>query len=209
MANNKLYKSSVIKDLQNAINTNQCIIKPYKDWNFIESGFRSCGIFMRFIKNPSTGFLEKYMSLPDELNNEVYKTWKQFPIYKFLYKDIRNNNRDFLENTPYNFVQYIVNDKKYYALIRKLIEITSDELSEENKIEFIKEYCDIIIDSRYYSIVKICPAADEFISWAIDDKKSMLAFNPTPAETSNISSDNTEDEYYNDNTSENIEDPLF
>lgn len=207
MANNKLYKSSVIKDLQNAINTGQCIIKPYKNYDFINSGFRSCGIFMRFIPNTSTGFLEKYMSLPDELTNELYKIWKEFPIYKFIYKDVRKDTRDFVENTPYSYVKYQVNDKTYYALIRKLVEVTSDELTEEEKIEFIKEYCDIMIDSRYYSVIKICCTSDEIPSWAIDDKISMLAFHPEyMADKSN--DDNSEDEYYNDNN-ENSEDPLF
>ena len=209
MANNKLYKTSVMKELQNAINANNCIITPYKDWDFTNSGFRSCGIFMRFLKNESNGKVERYMVLPDDLTHEQYKIWKESPIYKFLYRDLQKDIRDFIGNTPYSIVQYSVNNNKYYVLIRKLIEITSDELSEDDKVEFIKEYCDIMIDSRYYSIIKINLVNDECNSWGFDDKLSLLSFHPTDSEQlDNHITESSEDEYYNDNTTETME-PLF
>lgn len=203
----KLYTTSAMHDLQSAIKNNKAIITPYKDYSFLQNGYRSCGITMRFNKNDKD-MVEKFVFMPDDMTNAIYKEWNKFPIYKFTYSDYRKDKKDFCENTPYSYVKYTVNDVEYLALIRKLIEITDDAMSEEDKVDFVKEYCDLIIDSRYYAIIKIVPYSD-YNPWMQNDKTSMIAFNKEVNMDNAIDTDDDIDPYMPNNDTPENELPLF
>lgn len=206
----KLYQHSVIKELQYAIQTNNVTITPYKDYSFIMTGIKSCGIHMTFYHDPKLDRLCKCTYMPENMNNAIYKEWENFALGKFLFKDIKNNVLDINDNTVYSKVVYTTSDgKEMKALIRKLIETTGDTLSDEERLQFLKQYCDIIIDDRYYAIIKI--SDNVRAGWCIDDKKSMVTIKPIDE----FSMGNIYDTEDDNNTSDNDmyngenEDPLF
>ena len=91
MANTNLYTANILKELQHAVNSNNAIITPYKDYSFLNHGIKSCGIFIKyFIDN---GRYSKMMNLPDDLTTELMSVWKTYPINKFLFKDWKNDKR--------------------------------------------------------------------------------------------------------------------
>lgn len=206
----KLYQHSVIKELQYAIQTNNVKITPYKDYSFIKTGIRSCGILVTFYHDASLNRLSKCTYMPENMTNAVYKEWQAFALGKFLYSDIKNNTLDINDNTVYSEVIYTTSDgKEMRALIRKLIETTGDTLSDEERLHFLKQYCDVIIDDRYYAIIKIMENTG--LGWNVDDKVSMVTIKPIdefsynhPYEDTDDSAAETNDMYNSEN-----EDPLF
>lgn len=206
----KLYQHSIIKEIQYAIQTNNVTITPYKDYSFIKTGIKSCGIHMTFFHDPSLNRLCKCTYMPDNMNNAIYKEWESYAVGKFMFKDIKNNVLDINDNTVYSEVTYKTSEGvAMRCLIRKLIEVTGDTLSDEDRLQFLKQYCDLIIDDRYYAVIKVLPA--DTYGWNVDDKTSMVTIKPLDEfgcyqtydndEISNIDTDNM---YNNEN-----EEPLF
>ena len=125
-------------------------------------------------------------------------------------KDYKKDTRDFIGNTLYHEITFVLNGEQVKVLIRLLNEITDTTLSDSEKNELIKQYGDITIDDKYFSIIKIIKD-NQRNSWASPDiYRSLDTF---------IDMDLSEGESYidsnNDADIENIEDdsmssdPLF
>ena len=125
-------------------------------------------------------------------------------------KDYKKDARDFIGNTLYHEITFVLNGERVRVLIRLLNEITDTALPDSEKDELIKQYGDITIDNKYFSIIKIIKDNPKN-SWASSDTyRSLETF---------IDMDLSEGESYidsnNDTDIENIEDdsmssdPLF
>lgn len=207
MGNNKLYFPHILKTLQNAVKSGQVTITPYKDYSFISNGIVSCGALLKFYIDSSTGKHCRYVRMPDDMTTELMKIWKTYPIYKFLFNDWKENKLDFIGNTVYSVVIYNDNNNiKHAALIRKLEEINEDTIEEHDKLQFIKDNCDLIIDDRYYAVLKITTVSEHGIyNWVANDKKSYITYNAE----SNNSTEEYSDEMYTVDEQENIDEGLF
>jgi hypothetical protein len=86
----ELYKSEIIKDLQNSVNQGFYHINSYTDYDFLTygNGIYSNGIRMNLKVDPSTGRRDVELVIKDQsLGNEFIKQWKQTAIGKFFIKD--------------------------------------------------------------------------------------------------------------------------
>lgn len=207
MAHNKLYTASIIKELQNAVNTNKIIITPYKDYSFLTPGIKSCGSLIRFYIDKSSGKPSKMINMASDLTTELHTLWKSYSINKFLFNDWKNNKKDFVENTVYSEIKFTTSSgEQLKVLVRKLEEISENILNDQEKLEFIKEYCDLIIDGRYFTVIKIQPYYDDDQYWLMDDKSVYITFtfdNIIPLNST--SSEVDDNNIYNDNLNDNNE----
>ena len=152
----KLYNKDFIKSIQQAINKTKIKMTTFKDYSFMMPFIQIAEIKLQLYVNSSTNRREIMLIINNtDINSEYIKEWKTTAPGKFICNDFKNDNRDFIGNTLYHEISFISNNIKYKAIIRLLDEITHNDLSEEDKNEYIKLYGDIKIDNTYFSIIKI------------------------------------------------------
>ena len=182
----KLYNAHSIKSLQNEIKTGNIKMNVFKDFSFLTNKITSGEITLR-------GFFDT------SLNKK--KEWKKSAIGKFLIKDYKSDNRDFMGNLLYYEIYYTHNDIKYKGIIRLLNEISDPEISDADKDVLISDYGDIKIDDRYFSIIKLCFDNDK-TAWETEDSFIFRNKNITDNDIQNYSSiieNITTDEEIDDN----------
>lgn len=204
----KLYNAHSIKSLQNEIKTGNIKMNVFKDFSFLTNKITSGEITLRGFFDTSLNRKEvEFIIYNTDINSEYLKEWKNSAIGKFLIKDYKSDNRDFMGNLLYYEIYYTHNDIKYKGIIRLLNEISDPEISDADKKVLISEYGDIKIDDRYFSIIKLCFDNDK-TAWETEDSFIFRNKNITDNDIQNYSSiieNITTDEEIDDN----YQDPLF
>ena len=204
----KLYNAHSIKSLQNEIKTGNIKMNVFKDFSFLTNKITSGEITLRGFFDTSLNKKEvEFIIYNTDINSEYLKEWKKSAIGKFLIKDYKSDNRDFMGNLLYYEIYYTHNDIKYKGIIRLLNEISDPEISDADKDVLISDYGDIKIDDRYFSIIKLCFDNDK-TAWETEDSFIFRNKNITDNDIQNYSSiieNITTDEEIDDN----YQDPLF
>ena len=133
-------------------------MKTFKDYSFLLPGIKIAELKLKFVMTDDKRDVEVFISNSD-INGTYIKEWKKTAAGNFLVKDFKNDNRDFIGNTLYHELEFfdIVTRENFKVILRLLNEITYITLSEEEKEELIKQYGEIKIDNRYFSVIKIYP----------------------------------------------------
>lgn len=204
----KLYNAHSIKSLQNEIKTGNIKMNVFKDFSFLTNKITSGEITLRGFFDTSLNKKEvEFIIYNTDINSEYLKEWKKSAIGKFLIKDYKSDNMDFMGNLLYYEIYYTHNDIKYKGIIRLLNEISDPEISDADKDVLISDYGDIKIDDRYFSIIKLCFDNDK-TAWETEDSFIFRNKNITDNDIQNYSSiieNITTDEEIDDN----YQDPLF
>ena len=90
------------------------------------------------------------------INNEYISVWKTYAPGHFLIRDWKKEIRDKNGNSPYYVVHYSHGPNKMKALLRRLIEVEENTISETDKKRMMNDYADLTIDGIHYAIIKIC-----------------------------------------------------
>ena len=90
------------------------------------------------------------------INNEYISVWKTYAPGHFLIRDWKKEIRDKNGNSPYYVVHYSHGANKMKALLRRLIEVEENTISETEKKRMMNDYADLTIDGIHYAIIKIC-----------------------------------------------------
>ena len=90
------------------------------------------------------------------INNEYISVWKTYAPGHFLIRDWKKEIRDKNGNSPYYVVHYSHGPNKMKALLRRLIEVEENTISETGKRRMMNDYADLTIDGIHYAIIKIC-----------------------------------------------------
>ena len=206
----KIYSKNLISSIQNVINSAKFKMKTFHEYDFCEI-LESTGIRIRFYINEKLNKRECMLIIHNtDITSKYISDWRTSAPGKFCMKDYKKDTRDFIGNTLYHEITFVLNGEQVKVLIRLLNEITDTTLSDSEKNELIKQYGDITIDNKYFSIIKIIKD-NQRNSWASPDiYRSLDTF---------IDMDLSEGESYidsnNDADIENIEDdsmssdPLF
>lgn len=167
------YPIQMIKALQNAINNgNVELISTYKDYSFLKPSITCSSLILRCTE--TNGKSDIILTLPTAATKEYIRQWKgESAAGHFLIKDYKKQifNDD---NTLYTKIVYTVDNVKYKALLRNLIEINDDSILDEDKDALITMFADITINDNVYSIIKILPYNNNN-SWGNTDIYSRLS----------------------------------
>lgn len=160
----ELYKSEIIKDLQNSVNQGLYHINSYSDYDFLTygNGIYSNGIRINLKVDPSTGRREAELVIHDQtIGNEFMKQWRETAVGKFFIKDWRKETKDIMGNVPYYTISYTNgNGVKMCGIIRLVIEYYMNDIPQD-ELEYIQShYADIKIENRYYSVIKLWKESD-------------------------------------------------
>lgn len=90
------------------------------------------------------------------INHEYISVWKTYAPGHFLIRDWKKEIRDKNGNSPYYVVHYSHGGNKMKALLRRLIEVEENTISETDKKRMMNDYADLTIDGIHYAIIKIC-----------------------------------------------------
>ena len=210
----KIYNKQIIKNIQHCIKNANIKMKVLNDYSFFETNKITCGeITLHFYYNKEADKREvEYIISNSDVNAIYIKDWKTSAPGKFLMKDYKNDVRDIMNNnTPYYEINFTTHDKNYKGLVRLLIEVSDTTISEEDKNVLINNYGDLMIDDRYFSIIKLNDD-DGLNLWNTKEKLKLLE---TTFESDNkISSiiDNTDiitSADSEEQEEEQLSDPLF
>ena len=90
------------------------------------------------------------------IDHEYISVWKTYAPGHFLIRDWKKEIRDKNGNSPYYVVHYSHGPNKMKALLRRLIEVEENTISETRKRRMMNDYADLTIDGIHYAIIKIC-----------------------------------------------------
>lgn len=90
------------------------------------------------------------------IDHEYISVWKTYAPGHFLIRDWKKEIRDKNGNSPYYVVHYSHGPNKMKALLRRLIEVEENTISETDKKRMMNDYADLTIDGIHYAIIKIC-----------------------------------------------------
>lgn len=90
------------------------------------------------------------------VDHEYISVWKTYAPGHFLIRDWKKEIRDKNGNSPYYVVHYSHGPNKMKALLRRLIEVEENTISETDKKRMMNDYADLTIDGIHYAIIKIC-----------------------------------------------------
>ena len=90
------------------------------------------------------------------IDHEYISVWKTYAPGHFLIRDWKKEIRDKNGNSPYYVVHYSHGSNKMKALLRRLIEVEENTISETGKRRMMNDYADLTIDGIHYAIIKIC-----------------------------------------------------
>lgn len=90
------------------------------------------------------------------IDHEYISVWKTYAPGHFLIRDWKKEMRDKNGNSPYYVVHYSHGPNKMKALLRRLIEVEENTISESGKRRMMNDYADLTIDGIHYAIIKIC-----------------------------------------------------
>lgn len=90
------------------------------------------------------------------IDHEYISVWKTYAPGHFLIRDWKKEIRDKNGNSPYYVVHYSHGGNKMKALLRRLIEVEENTISETEKKRMMNDYADLTIDGIHYAIIKIC-----------------------------------------------------
>ena len=90
------------------------------------------------------------------IDHEYISVWKTYAPGHFLIRDWKKEIRDKNGNSPYYVVHYSHGGNKMKALLRRLIEVEENTISETGKRRMMNDYADLTIDGIHYAIIKIC-----------------------------------------------------
>lgn len=206
----KIYSNSLIKTIQNTINSGKAKVEAYKEYNEFFGYISSMQLLMQARQYPD-GKRESILNIQNsDISTAFIKEWKQTATGKFLPKDFKKDNKDFLGNTLYHKLTLTLNNIPVRILIRLLNEVSDETISEADKQEYIKLYGDITIDGKYFSIIKI-EDIDKYDGWSSRDKWRNLdiSISDTTYE-SNVYIEETQD--FDDDSNDiddNSSEPLF
>ena len=103
----KLYNAHSIKSLQNEIKTGNIKMNVFKDFSFLTNKITSGEITLRGFFDTSLNRKEvEFIIYNTDINSEYLKEWKKSAIGKFLIKDYKSDNRDFMGNLLYYEIYY-------------------------------------------------------------------------------------------------------
>lgn len=151
----KIYPQDLVKSIQKVIDTGKVEITTFKNYdeNFIKE-INSCDIHIKFTIDKD-GRRDAIMVINNsDITSQFINTWRTSAPGKFMARDFKRNNMDFIGNTLYHVVKFELNGEKMMMLVRLLNEITEDCTVEEVK-QFIEDYGDLTISKKIFSIIKI------------------------------------------------------
>ena len=207
----KLYPNALIQAIQTVINTGKIEIETYKDYSFFT--------LLNSLEIKLKPYYDSYRNRQDcmiEINNsdvtsQFIKDWKSTSVGKFFRKDYINDKRDFIGNTLYHCISLTIGETKIKVLVRLLNEITEDDIKESDKNDLIKTYGDLLIDGKYFSIIKIIDDND-VTTWGSWDKyksRDNIIYSETYDANSYIDEESDTDNEANNIADEESSEPLF
>lgn len=163
----KIYPQDLVKSIQKVIDTGKVEITTFKNYdeNFIKE-INSCDIHIKFTIDKD-GRRDAIMIVNNsDITSQFINTWRTSAPGKFMARDFKRNNMDFIGNTLYHVVKFELNGEKMMMLVRLLNEITEDCTVEEVK-QLIEDYGDLTISKKIFSIIKIVKdnGRDGWNSW--------------------------------------------
>lgn len=209
----KIYNSSLIKSIQDVINSTRFKMTTFHEYDFMDT-LNTAEILIKYTVDASTGKRSCILVINNsDISSKFVAEWYQTAGAKFSPKDYKKDRRDFIGNTLYHELKFELNGEKIKVLVRLLDEITDPNISNSEKNDYIKNYGDITIDNKYFSVIKITKD-DGIYNWgSYDIYKSRDTF--IDSEMFESSSYIEEAEENNDNDIEDItddslsSDPLF
>ena len=97
-----------------------------------------------------------FITTSTNISHEYISVWKTYAPGHFLIQDWKKEIRDKNGNSPYYVVHYSHGPNKMKALLRRLIEVEENTISETRKRRMMNDYADLTIDGIHYAIIKIC-----------------------------------------------------
>ena len=150
----KIYPQDLVKSIQKVIDSGKVEITTFKNYdeNFIKE-INSCDIHIKFTIDNNRRDAIIVINNSD-ITSQFINTWRTSAPGKFMARDFKRNNKDFIGNTLYHIVKFELNGEKMMMLVRLLNEITED-CSTETMKELIEEYGDLTISGKIFSLIKI------------------------------------------------------
>jgi hypothetical protein len=162
---------------------NVVAVDDYKIENIdypIDSPFKlnMANIVIELSVNKTTGIREGLLNLSSmNINSEYMKIWKTYAPGKFLIRDFRKDIRDKFGMTPYYILRYSYeknNEKnEMKVLLRNLIELEDETVTEDIKASIQKEYDDLTINNSHYAVIKMCHDDNTGHNWITTEKKNI------------------------------------
>ena len=143
----KSYSEEIIKEIQNAINSESAKIKILSKSEELPNKLYISGVSIQFLK---TTMYDACLHVEETLDKSAMLLWKTEPAFAFLYKDWKRLNRDvnIFENNNYIEINFKVKDANVVALLRRI----DIDLSGDPSLKM--SYGDIYYNVGHYSIVK-------------------------------------------------------
>ena len=138
----KIYPQELVKSIQKVIDSGKIEITTFKNYdeNFIKE-INSCDIHIKFTIDKDNKRDAIMIINNSDITSQFISTWRTSAPGKFMARDFKRNNKDFIGNTLYHVVKFELNGEKMMMLVRLLNEITEDCSVEESK-QLIEDYGD-------------------------------------------------------------------
>lgn len=95
------------------------------------------------------------------VDSQYLSLFKQYAPAKFLRKDYLKDIKDANGNTPYWIFKFEYEGNSYRALLRELIELNDETLSDTQKQQLGHNYAELQCKDKYYTIIKVVPDNEE------------------------------------------------
>lgn len=207
----KIYSSSLIKSIQSVIDSTRFKMTTFNEYDFMTI-LNTAEILIKFYVDSSTNKRNCMLVINNsDISSKFIKDWKTSAGARFSPKDYKFDRRDFIGNTLYHELKFELNGEKIKVLVRLLNEVTDPEISKSDKDDYIKNYGDVTIDGKYFSVIKVTKDDDIHTWGSWDMYKSRDNF----IEPEIYESDSYIEEAEEDNDAEDIaddsmsSDPLF
>ena len=99
------------------------------------------------------------------VDSQYIALFKQYAPAKFMRKDYLKDVRKENGNTPYWILRFEYDGKQYKALLRELIELNDDTLTDTQKQSLGHDYAELEGKDCYYSIIKVTTDDEESQMW--------------------------------------------
>lgn len=196
------YEKEIIRAVQQAVDLGKIEMK-----NLSYDDLKVINLANVYIKLENTQYGRNYILdiKNEEVTKEYLSVWKTYPIGHFLPKDYRKDVKDFLGNNPYYSLYYRTTNKKYIAIVRLLVEMADDDLTVEEKDAIAKDYHELTINGKSFSIIKIVEDTDDRSGWVTHENTIHFYRNTIEVEEDE---NDLEDADENNNSDEITEDEI-
>lgn len=148
-----VYEDKIVDVLHTALVTKMSTLVNMNYPENFKLNIANIKIVLLIDKNRRIGAL---VTTSKSIDHEYISVWKTYAPGHFLIRDWKKEIRDKNGNSPYYVVHYSHGGNKMKALLRRLIEVEENTISETEKKRMMNDYADLSIDGFHYAIIKIC-----------------------------------------------------